>query len=1125
MGLFQPLLGIKSPLLGAINPLIITSRLFLNRESKFPSWNLSLIKLLALQSPLIQTSKFLSTREEETAIGWDKWDPIDWDEESSVFDVNSFDSIFEDNSESNNNIDNVNIENRDTFTKILAIEPEINTQNHDSLIARGKISATSIAKKTDKSKGKSQTKKAKTSAKVNKTKQTLSKNILSKNTTQIHQNESELVAEKQILSTATQPVENLSFTEEINSTQIDINLDNTTNDSIENQNIQELLTSPDFEEESTLFKHTTTDEDSVNYNSISPITQTPSHLNSDKLQNNQRLSQQNTRIINKKFNNHILENKNFTLEEKTHKDPILPFSEDVPSSDVDLNQNQQQFKAEDISTNSTAPLEDIDLALLFSIINNQNNSSPINTSDTPSKQGEQLQNYKVNIITNSPKINELPDDVVSKSPENSSLSHSPSLENTPTLFTKLSGKGKSEISESSPVTDVNSDIVNRNIFPTPEISPESTKPITPNLSPQLTEDEITDYQVKFTPDTAKNNGLTGDTITPNSIENQPSQSPSFGDKPTLSCNVVVKGESKTSDLSSVTNITPDITNNTISPTPEISPESTKPVTSTLPLQLTDGEKPVSSELESVMFNPGSSTIHKTPNIFNKITQASENINLESIAIDLPKTTFIPSKNTPHIVLKDSNTNKQLLTGDVTSVVSDDESPKSTTINISEVINIPNVIQNPISPQPEINLESINSETGETNLNPEVSPSTIISDSAEIKLISPTSISNEEVETLNIFNNSVSEQQQVTPILDEDATFDKPPFSLNKVDKGKEESSSATLLRNSIIPEFYLTETNRSAFAKINSQDIVCSSNQEEKSSLFAIDEQADIENLPNIKGYATGGQVKDYQKIDNQQIQSSDTVSAMLTPGEFVINVRDAQKNLDLLEHINSGGEPEKIISPDSQTIKPEAEQYSIKVESLTDGSIQHKNYDSLISSSLGRKFDNHQISVLNPSLTNSFENDISSVSESITNYSSPPLVFRQTKSPTHTPSQWNNIEDLLNGGNDEFTIFNFNNKESHRQNLDNSYISPSSSASVNIFAKHLTSVQSFADGGEVIPSDIATEAAPLTETIQRPSSKQEEDDNSAELETLAREIYNRLQQRLEIERERQGFYSGRLPW
>jgi FtsZ-binding cell division protein ZapB len=146
-------------------------------------------------------------------------------------------------------------------------------------------------------------------------------------------------------------------------------------------------------------------------------------------------------------------------------------------------------------------------------------------------------------------------------------------------------------------------------------------------------------------------------------------------------------------------------------------------------------------------------------------------------------------------------------------------------------------------------------------------------------------------------------------------------------------------------------------------------------------------------------------------------------------------------------------------------------------------------------------------------------------------MIFRKASSSTNTPtkfsetpSQWSSIEDLLNGNNEEFTNFNFSGVESNWQNPEFSDVSKSSE-SPQVFPKHLPAPRGFAEGGEVTPSDISTEIEPVTETIQNPSLSAEEDNTVDALETLAREIYSRLRQRVEIEQERYGSYLGRIPW
>ncbi|MEH2111137.1 hypothetical protein [Nostoc sp.] len=311
-----------------------------------------------------------------------------------------------------------------------------------------------------------------------------------------------------------------------------------------------------------------------------------------------------------------------------------------------------------------------------------------------------------------------------------------------------------------------------------------------------------------------------------------------------------------------------------------------------------------------------------------------------------------------------------------------------------------------------------------------------------------------------------------------------------------------------------------------------------------VEQNTTVKNLPAPKGYATGGHVTDSHVENRQQIAHSDTVPAMLTPGEFVINTRDAQKNLPLLHHINTGGTPQDIILPSLQTPNPtEPEETTspetpTKVDSFSDTSLQLKSTEtyspqisnSVIPSSLGLNISKQKLSIVNYPQLNSLQNETIDVDEPSPQYSSPPLIFRKANPRTNTPSQWSNtpsqwssVEDLLNGNNDEFTNFNFSDAESNSQNYDFSYVEESP----QVFAKHLPTPRGFADGGEVTPPDISREIQPITETIENTSLASQEDDkdDTANLEALAREIYHRLRQRIEIERERHGGYSGRLPW
>ncbi|MEA5626807.1 hypothetical protein, partial [Nostoc sp. UHCC 0251] len=343
-------------------------------------------------------------------------------------------------------------------------------------------------------------------------------------------------------------------------------------------------------------------------------------------------------------------------------------------------------------------------------------------------------------------------------------------------------------------------------------------------------------------------------------------------------------------------------------------------------------------------------------------------------------------------------------------------------------------------------------------------------------------------------------------------------------------------------EFTSAVTNPEVSTKVDNSDKLTSP-QNEVGTTPEVEQNTTIENLPAPKGYATGGHVTDSHVENRKHIAPSDTVPAMLTPGEFVINTRDAQKNLPLLHHINTGGIPQDIILPSLQipnSTEPKEKtspETPTKVDSFPDTSSQLKSNEthspqisnSLIPSSLGLDIGKHKLSMLNSPQLNPLQKETIDTGEASPQYSSPPLIFRKANSTTNTssewsntPSQWSSVEDLLNANNDESTSFNFNHGKSNSQRHEFSRVSESPQT----FTKHLPPPRGFADGGEVAPPDISTKIEPITETIESASSPSEEDkDDTANLEALAREIYNRLRQRIEIERERHGGYSGRLPW
>jgi len=312
---------------------------------------------------------------------------------------------------------------------------------------------------------------------------------------------------------------------------------------------------------------------------------------------------------------------------------------------------------------------------------------------------------------------------------------------------------------------------------------------------------------------------------------------------------------------------------------------------------------------------------------------------------------------------------------------------------------------------------------------------------------------------------------------------------------------------------------------------------EENTSSIEIEQNPALDNLPAPKGYATGGQVTASSVQNDQPVAPSDTVPAMLTPGEFVINAKAAQKNLPILRQINRGSTPEEIVLPNLETPrKTEGDATSqeppTKVQSFSDSSRPRQNSEqtALGTASLGVDIGKQRNSMLHPPEINTIDNTTHNGGEPSAHYSSPAMIFRKANSQTNTqtPSQWSSIEELLNPSNDQFTAFDFGSVESSRQDSDSSQVSKSSLATPQNFSQRLSSPQGFANGGEVTAPDISRDIAPITQTIQAPNSNVDgdsENDDDEKLEALAYEIYQRLRQKIEIERERQGKYIGRLPW
>jgi len=498
----------------------------------------------------------------------------------------------------------------------------------------------------------------------------------------------------------------------------------------------------------------------------------------------------------------------------------------------------------------------------------------------------------------------------------------------------------------------------------------------------------------------------------------------------------------------------------------------------------------------------------------EIESSATSKSLASVPVQLtPTSAYIENTSS---FFSDSNSNEQLTN-------SQSQSPL--------VVNVSDVPKNQILLQRDNILENTNRESRENQLH---LPLHKIDEASVVSNILPEIRDIEKVSKISPEIGEPSVVSNISPEIVEAPKINNTSSEIDEVAKVRDMSSNlgetSNIFRKIVDNEQIVESELLSAIANSENSEIETSQNQLNTPPQFT--KNTTIENLPAPKGYATGGQVTNSHLQNNQHIAPSDTVPAMLTPGEFVINTRDAQKNLPLLQHINSGGTPDDIISslqiPNAKKSEKTTSPHSTKVDSFTDTSLQLKSQESnsLIPSSLGLNAGKHQLSIVNSPQMNTIESKTTDAPIISPQYSSPPLIFRKTNSTTNTPSQrsdtpsqWSNLQELFNGNNneDEFTNF-FSSGEFNNPN--------SESESSQILAKHRAAPRGFAEGGEVTaPASANTES--VSETVENTSAKGEEEnkDDTADLEALAREIYSRLRQRLEIERERHGDFIGRLSW
>ncbi|WP_218651495.1 hypothetical protein [Nostoc sp. C057] len=1090
------------------------------------------ISTIQTKPPLVKSSKFFLSRQYEPSIepliGWDSWDTQDINSDFSEVPLIEFDA-----SDSIAALDNSNESVKNSIPKIMPTLIETNTSNGTSQEVN--IKNKSKPKKTNKSqkplekepKSKSRTKKAIKSSTAKKFEPIVDK-------TNIHLNKDNL-----LISDESMPIEANLETPDL---QLDIVLDTTTKDR-DSVSTPTVDTSPSFQDKSTLFENFAVDDLSENSELISSFSSTDLSLTSKE---NIELDDGTSELVN---------SSSIEIPSKRNTEKIfIPDSNFTDNEEKLIPEVSESVNLSGMQISQTQPQQDIERDQVPSIVDNKSSVSQTNLIQAKEillTLNSLLQEEESpNINTKLEEVTAIDEaDLISEKSTNDFVTDNPVSENSLTLSSALTSSEVDnshtllhslENDENTVETDVTSSNSESSVAKNPitvqqEIDPDfshNVEKATQNLTPQ--------------PPLLADNG---EILQPLSFQDQ-----GFLDS------------MKSQEIdSSVTSESPDIvpvqlipTSAVIEDTPSLfsNPDSdeqlvTSESQSAMVVHVSNISANVTSlQRDSNVQNPGSEFTESQP-----ILAAPEIAEAPTISATSPEIAETPTVTaiSPEIdeALVVSATSPEIAeTPTVTAISPEIDEALVVSASSPEITEIPTI--SAISPEiDEALVVSTNSpEIAETPtvtaISPEIDEALVVSASSpeitEIPTIS--AISPEIDEALVVSTNSPEIAE--TPIVT--ATSPEIDEALVVTANSPEIVQKTSIFREIIDNEKTVESENPeiSTADTWDNPDILDNptSPQDEVSTVPKVEQNAIAENLPAPKGYATGGHVTDSRVENRQQIAPSDTVPAMLTPGEFVINTRDAQKNLPLLHHINTGGTPHDIILPSLQITNPTEPEETIspetptKVDSFSDTSLQLKSAEtdsseisnSLIPSSLGLNSNKQKLSILNSPQLHTLQNETIDVGESSPQYSSPPLIFRKANPSTHTPfqwsdtpSQWSSVEDLLNGNNDEFTSFNFNDGDSNSQNYDFSHVSESP----QIFAKHLPSARGFANGGEVTPPDISREIEPITETIESASSSSlgDEKDDTADLEALAREIYHRLRQRIEIERERHGGYSGRLPW
>jgi hypothetical protein len=1168
---FAPTLGINSHRLGRQESLITSSRLSLNRMSILPAIGLMRSAPLALNQPLVRTSKLLSTRIDRSHIGWDTWNPLDYPYDSSL-DIESFNEGIDRSESGSDRIDLealltydlqlstfVNLDNNapDFFTKILTnesiadVEPEKLT-NEDLPIAlkQSRSKSKSPAKsKPEKVPTKAKSKTSKLPAKA-KPSELLPATIDSLNERLRQRIQPAIIPDPPVVNilATNDPIEptNLESVPDIVTTFIDRSTDNIDPESsiesfvvdgaspLENRE----QTSPpsdnleivDALAESPLPKRIDlTPESRLLPDNLSPTLPTPPQL--ERVQKSTPNIDTNPEVIAP------------TDPDPRLLDPVRLPAVDAPDVSALTSPPSIQpapafptTEPEITTTISESPLpfpDPLSPPPANDITATAANESGIDKTIAPASSPQLLPDTYSTTLSPAPV--DADETVANTEPEvdKTIVLESPAIvtdifpATSPLAQVEPNSSRSNEPEIATKTTEATTPIIPESL-PTPMLPSPTTVNDDANI-PAASDTILSDiFAATSTPPPS----VESNSIPLNEIEREPTSTPEFttlfssDSFPTF----LSPFPEVPTELTPADNNEPGIDNPTIQPNPDaISPDILPNIdTQILPV---DPNSTIANEPASVTTTPEFAA-QLLPENLPTIALESADPDVEITSIERDRTSIdraiIPEF--PEAVITDIATPispvepNSIATSnlEITSTTSPETSQFSPQLNSPLILPVE-------TPLPADNID-IYRVTMPTSIDDNLS----IDPTAPADIITP-AVNNE---VTNLATNRNLETLPDNIQLDRDVSNE--PIELNLGSNETVDFTNLVANRNlETLPDNIQLDRNLSVNAidlnidrQLNLDEPILPDNNLIEPALN-IEIETDAEPPIPVRGYATGGYVKAADRAKEESIAPSDTVAAMLTPGEFVINAKDAQKNLNLLTHLNSGGEAETI----ARSLVPELSTESYLAASATPltkptASIyQRQHHESLISPSLQPDLDRHQISFLNRSPLDNSETNHIDFDRSASNYLSPSLIFRKPQSSNRSdfsrfepPDTWNSIEELMNGGSYGAEPFSFSSDGSQNFNEDRS---SASSSPPNLSPKYASPVMGFANGGEVPLPDIAPKIKPITHTIEAavPDEGGAKNSDSADLETLAREIYYRLRQRLEIERERQGLYSGNLPW